>query len=112
MWVTNDKFMGLKLIPPGAHYIHFSEKGQDYGERFGFFQYFTEGKVVVKQWNKKHQCFEPLSESDEIAYSEGVRKYEFDSNLGAYSTQELQQWVCLTNFISNEVIDRLEPIAK
>ena len=54
VWITNDKFMGLKLIPPGAHFIHFSEKGNEYGERFGFFEYFEKGRVVVKSYDEEH----------------------------------------------------------
>ena len=104
--------MGLKLIPPGSHYIHFSQKGKDYGEKFGFFIHFSPSQVVVKKWNKEHECFESLPESEDIAYTEGVRKYEFDSNLGAYSQAEYQQWNCLSNFISKNVIEALEPVAK
>mmetsp|Transcript_43008 Transcript_43008/g.50441 ORF Transcript_43008/g.50441 Transcript_43008/m.50441 type:complete len:103 (+) Transcript_43008:251-559(+) len=68
--------------------------------------------VVVKKWNSKQGCFESLQESEEIAYAQGVRNYQFDGNLGAYSQKEYKQWVCLSNYISAETIDRLEPIAK
>lgn len=112
VWVTNSKFKGLKLIPPGPHYIHFSEKGQDYGEKFGFFLFFDKSQVIVKDWNKEQECFESLTESEEVAYSEGVKQYQFDANLGAYEQAEYRQWMCLSNFISKEVILKLEPIAK
>ena len=96
IWVTNEKFKGLKLIPPGPHYIHFSEKGQEYGEKFGFFIYFKKSLIVVKRWNAEFNCFESLQESEEVAYAEGVRTYQFDQNLGAYSQKDFKYWVGLT----------------
>jgi len=104
--------MGLKLIPPGTHYIHFTQKGKEFGEKFGFFSSFKESEIIVKRWNNEHECFESLPESEEFAYIEAVRKYEFDSNLGAYSQVEFRKWNCLSNHISTQVVDRLEPIAK
>ncbi|CAI2365948.1 unnamed protein product [Moneuplotes crassus] len=112
VWVTNDKFMGLKLVPPGGHYVHFSEKKSQIGEKFGFFHYFNKSEVVVKTWNNQHECFEGLPEGEELAYIEGVRNYAFDQNLGAYSQVEYSQWKCLSNYLTKEVISRLEPIAK
>ena len=97
IWITNDKFYGLKLIPPGAHYIHFSEKKNEYGEKFGFFHYFTNSMIVVKRWNTEYKWFESLQESEEIAYQEGVRTYQFDQNLAAYSQKDYKYWVRINN---------------
>ena len=89
-WETGNLFKGVKLIPPGAHYVYFSLKDEDYQNRMGFFIYVKpilrehEQDVIVRRWNQEEQVFEPLGESDSMAYAEGVRNMDFDKYLGAY----------------------------
>lgn len=97
-WQTGDLFKGLKLIPPGAHYIHYALPDEDYANKMGFFIHITERPtpdsqdVIVRQWNAKDQVFEKVSEADQMAYTEAVRNMDFDRNLGAYPMENHQQW--------------------
>ena len=36
-WTTGNQFMGVKLIPQGAHFIYFALKDEEYASRMGFF---------------------------------------------------------------------------
>jgi len=63
---------------------------------------------VVRRWNEEEQVFEKVA--DEASYSEGVRNMDFDKYLGPYPFDNLQQWQSLSNFITREVIDRLDSL--
>jgi hypothetical protein len=49
-----------------------------------------------------------LPEGEELAYAEGVRNMDFDKYLGAYPMDHHSQWVGLSNYVSREVIERLD----
>ena len=36
-WQTGPAFKGVKLIPPGAHFVYFALKDEAYASRMGFF---------------------------------------------------------------------------
>ena len=56
-WETGKLFKGVKLIPPGPHFVYYSLKDEDYQNRMGFFIYIKESNkpdhqdVIVKKWN-------------------------------------------------------------
>ena len=91
-WETGPLFKGVKLIPPGSHYVYFSLKDEDYQNRMGFFIHISvngedKQEVVVRRWNPEEQLFD--KEPDEAAYSEAVRNMDFDKYLGAYPVDNL-----------------------
>lgn len=103
-------FKGVKLIPPGAHYIYYSLKDEEYAARMGFFIYIAKKQdVVVRRWDEEKQEFIRLPESEEVSYAEGVRNMDFDKNLGAYPMENHSQWLGLSNLITKEVLETLEP---
>lgn len=105
-WETGKLFRGVKCIPPGAHYVYFSLKDEDYQNRMGFFIHITTEKgidhqqVIMRRWNQQEQLFECLPESEELAYAESARNMDFDKYLGIYPLENLSQWVGLSCFIS------------
>jgi A1 cistron-splicing factor AAR2 len=38
-WKIGKKFKGVKLIPEGAHYVHYSLKDEEYANKISFFIY-------------------------------------------------------------------------
>ena len=36
-WQTGPEFKGVKLIPPGAHYVYYALKDEEFAARMGFF---------------------------------------------------------------------------
>ena len=44
-WKIQDKFKGFKLIPKGAHFLHFSLPSENHLFKQGFFFYACEGQV-------------------------------------------------------------------
>ncbi|ETN70767.1 AAR2 protein [Necator americanus] len=59
-WTVGPKFMGLKMIPAGVHFVYCSVKG---APRIG--EDFDSEEIVVKKWDKQKEAF-----SDEIISDE------------------------------------------
>ena len=53
-WETGPLFQGLKVIPPGPHYVYFALKDEDYQNRMGFFIHIKGHDVVVRKWSNEH----------------------------------------------------------
>lgn len=53
VYQVGDKFLGLKMIPPGLHFIYYSAVSKEgcVAPRTGFFHYFSPQEIVVKKWD-------------------------------------------------------------
>ncbi len=48
-WKTGNKFKGVKLIPPGAHFVYYSLQSENYQFKLSFFINVTaKERVFVK----------------------------------------------------------------
>eukprot|EP01029_Cantina_marsupialis_P013677 TRINITY_DN302_c0_g2_i1.p1 TRINITY_DN302_c0_g2~~TRINITY_DN302_c0_g2_i1.p1 ORF type:complete len:454 (+),score=127.47 TRINITY_DN302_c0_g2_i1:63-1424(+) len=108
------KFKGIKLIPPGVHYVHYSScsnVGGDVGSRIGFFLHTKEGEVIVRKWNPSLEELETLSEEEELGFIHGVKNYDFDSFLGPYDESKKSEWDLMTLNMSDELLKRITPVS-
>lgn len=48
-----ENFRGLKMIPPGFHFVHYSAVNKDgsIAPRAGFFHYFKRQEILIKKWD-------------------------------------------------------------
>ncbi|KAI8097592.1 A1 cistron-splicing factor [Halteromyces radiatus] len=114
-WTIGPLFKGVKLIPPGLHFIYFSTTSKEgiQGIRTGFFKYFDTGEIVVREWNPK---IEDLYGESELDPSQ-VERYiinirDFDRNMGPYPLDPptyYQRWQHLTNHITPGLVKRILP---
>jgi len=79
------------------------------------FMFFAPGEVIVKKWNKEAETLEDLSGSDEkeeerARYALGVSRMEFDQYLAPYPLDTYKHWSLLSNYISQGVISKLQPL--
>ena len=124
-WQTGPRFSGVKLIPPGSHFVYFSLKDEMHASRMGFFinipkhQQLQEQMsdrerqeaVVVRVWDKQMQAFIRLPTEDaECSYQEGVLNMDFDTQLGVYPLQNHAQWVNQVDYVDCQVLDRIQPV--
>lgn len=80
---TADKFMGIKLIPPGVHFVYFSHvKHQNTSPRIGFFVCFHKSQVLCLKWNASEEDLEECSVEQSERLGDAFRKHELDSLLG------------------------------
>ncbi|KRX14328.1 Protein AAR2 -like protein [Trichinella nelsoni] len=109
-WSTGPKFKGIKMIPPGVHFIYVSSLGKhgDRAPRIGFFHNFAPKEVLVKKWDKEN---EDLADEDDVEQIERLRLNlkEMDQFLGPYPFENHKQWFSLSYLINESLISRLSP---
>lgn len=129
-WTTGDQFKGIKMIPPGFHYIRWRNStttdtisGKDadrvmdltqQGSNSGIiplmnsFLFIQPSQIVTHRWDSSIEDIIPLQEEESERYKAGVRRMEFDSYLGAFplDSDQLQSWKSLTQFISPQTINK------
>ncbi|KAF9359812.1 a1-alpha2 repression [Mortierella sp. AD094] len=134
-WNTGPRFKGIKIIPPGAHFVYYSlhntksaksntdESSQEAGTvevteggatggdvRIGFWHQFESGEVVVMKWNAYNEEMELEKDHEQIArYKAGIQ--EFDPFLGSYPLLPPEStypaWVKLANHIKKTTIESI-----
>ncbi|XVF81878.1 hypothetical protein PTKIN_Ptkin15bG0191100 [Pterospermum kingtungense] len=106
-------FKGIKMIPPGVHFVFYSSStrdGKEFSPIIGFFIDAGHSQVVVHMWDKQEERLLKVSEEEEERYSQAVRNLEFDKHLGPYDLNQYADWKRLSNYITKSTIERLEPI--
>lgn len=103
IWNTGEKFRGIKMIPPGIHYVFFtsvSETTDDTGPRTGFFHNFKTGEVLVKKWDKLKACIsqDNVTEEEIVGLKENMKL--LDSFLGPYPYDIHEKWLNLSSHLS------------
>ncbi|KAL8528930.1 hypothetical protein ACS0TY_006413 [Phlomoides rotata] len=113
MFSSGPNFKGLKMIPPGIHFIYYSSSNRD-GREFspivGFFINANPSQIIVRIWDQKEERLVRLSEEEEERYSNAVKRLEFDKQLGPYTLSQYGEWKNLSNYITKDTIEKLEPI--
>ncbi|KAF9401256.1 a1-alpha2 repression [Mortierella sp. AD011] len=134
-WNTGPRFRGIKIIPPGAHFVYYSlhntrsaksntdetakeagtvevtEGGPTGGDiRIGFWHQFESGEVVVMKWNAYNEEMELEKDQEQIArYKAGIQ--EFDPFLGSYPLLPPEStypaWIKLANHINRTTIESI-----
>ncbi|XP_062225142.1 uncharacterized protein LOC133923877 [Phragmites australis] len=110
---VGPKFKGIKMVPPGPHFVYYcssSRHGNEFAPTVGFFLTTQPSEVIVRKWDAQEERLIRLSEEEEIRYSESVRRFEFDDQLGSYNLDSFGDWKQLSSYLSHSVIERLEPI--
>lgn len=113
-WTVGPRFMGVKLVPPGLHYVYCSGSGEDIGVgRTGFFLFMKARDVAVFRWDPaSEELVRPENPEEEERYADGVRAFDFDANLGPYPLELATQWAELTRHASAGLVARIEPVGQ
>ncbi|TXG72597.1 hypothetical protein EZV62_001176 [Acer yangbiense] len=113
MFAVGPAFKGIKMIPPGVHFVFYSSSSRD-GKEFspiiGFFIDAGPSEVIVRKWDQQEERLVKVSEEEEVRYVQAVRSLEFDRQLGPYTLIQDGDWKRLSNYITKSTIERLEPI--
>eukprot|EP00928_Gymnodinium_smaydae_P048653 TRINITY_DN32551_c0_g1_i1.p1 TRINITY_DN32551_c0_g1~~TRINITY_DN32551_c0_g1_i1.p1 ORF type:complete len:431 (+),score=86.71 TRINITY_DN32551_c0_g1_i1:54-1295(+) len=112
-WTVGPRFMGVKLVPPGLHYVYCSPSGEEVGSfRTGFFLTMKPRDVAVFRWDPETEELAPLADQDEEArYADGVRSFDFDGHLGPYPLELSAQWEELTRYATDKLVRKIEPVS-
>ncbi|XP_042001524.1 protein AAR2 homolog [Salvia splendens] len=113
MFSVGPNFKGVKMIPPGTHFIYYSScnrEGSEFSPIIGFFINASSSEVIVRRWDQKEERLVKVLEEEEDRYSDAVKRLEFDMQLGPYALNQYGDWIHLSNFITKDTLERLEPI--
>uniref|UniRef100_A0A914MWC1 Protein AAR2 homolog n=1 Tax=Meloidogyne incognita TaxID=6306 RepID=A0A914MWC1_MELIC len=108
-WTVGRKFLGIKMIPPGIHFVYMSVPG---APKIAFFHNFVLKEIVLRKWDKKNEdLFNCVSDDVEL---ERVRSnlMTLDSHLGAYPFTDYQLWASFSSSITSKTLKRLSPTNK
>ncbi|XP_078050617.1 protein AAR2 homolog [Augochlora pura] len=111
-WNTADNFKGIKMIPPGFHYVHYSAVNE-FGElapKIGFLHTFKKSEFLVKQWDLKSEDLSTEAVPQETIQRLKDNLRDLDKYLGCYPYDTWKQWVDLTDHINPSLIERCSPI--
>ncbi|KAJ4823628.1 hypothetical protein Tsubulata_032163, partial [Turnera subulata] len=113
LFTVGPAFKGIKMIPPGPHFVYYSSSSRD-GKEFspitGFFINAGPSEVIVRRWDQLEERLVKVSEEEEERFSQAVKSLEFDRHLGPYNHSQYGDWKRLSNYVTKDVIERLEPI--
>lgn len=105
-WTVGPKFKGVKMIPPGVHFIYLSTYN---APRISFFHNFKPGEILLRKWNREDEDLdENIPEDSEIELLR-ANLVNLDSALGPYPYSTYQQWVSLSSYITPTCCIRLSP---
>lgn len=110
-WTTGHKFKGIKMIPPGYHYVYYNAVNShgDVAPRIGFFHNFQPQEIVVKVWNSDKEELEHKDITEEEIQRIKEDQQNLDSYLGSYPYDVLELWRKLTTHITDQVVSKLSP---
>ncbi|KYM94481.1 Uncharacterized protein C20orf4 like protein [Cyphomyrmex costatus] len=111
-WKVGQNFKGIKLIPPGIHFVHYSAANK-FGElapRVGFFHDFQKSEFLVKKWDNKKEGVSSESVPEESVQRLKDNIKELDRYLGPYPYEISKSWTKLTNNITASLMTRCSPL--
>ncbi|KAJ2384497.1 hypothetical protein GGI23_006916, partial [Coemansia sp. RSA 2559] len=119
-WETGPLFSGLKMIPPGMHYIHYSAKDSAHGAtsmRSGRFRAFEAQEVVVWRWDAATEQL--VEDSRETVERIRANLRDLDPRLGAYPVgiardgeplgTSYTRWTRISCYVSASTVARVLP---
>ncbi|XP_012259201.2 protein AAR2 homolog [Athalia rosae] len=111
-WNTGDKFKGVKMIPPGFHYIHYSAANgfDDLAPRVGFIHNFTKSEFLAMTWDAEKEDISTEAPSAETVNRLKQNLASLDQYLGPYPYDIWEQWKGLTTKVDAAVIERCTPV--
>lgn len=101
-WEVGEKFKGVKMIPPGVHFIFCQSVGKEgcTGPVIGFFRVFKPKEILVKEWDVNTEVFslKKFSEIDLERIKGDLHLYE--PCLAPFPYDSLKTWISLTNHVT------------
>ncbi|KAL8034403.1 hypothetical protein ABFX02_12G026100 [Erythranthe guttata] len=67
MFSSGPNFKGIKMIPPGIHFIYYSasnREGREFSPVVGFFVDASPSQVIVRKWDQEEEHLVKLSEEE------------------------------------------------
>lgn len=114
-WQVGPRFRGVKMIPPGLHFLHYSSVnspscGTEIGPKTGLFLTLKPREILLANWDAKEEDLDFSKNEDEISRIR-TSLQELDPYLGPYPYEVMRKWVSLTDRLTDEVATNLQPLS-
>ncbi|GAB1603269.1 protein AAR2 homolog [Argonauta hians] len=108
-WDVGPKFKGVKMIPPGVHFVYYSAKNKEgqVAPRTGFFHEFKPREIVLREWDPQTEDIKTEQNDPEVLERFLINKQELDQYLAPYPYENYKKWVSLTNHLSSDLLTSL-----
>ncbi|CAI9737919.1 Hypothetical predicted protein [Octopus vulgaris] len=108
-WDVGPKFKGVKMIPPGVHFIYYSAKNKEgqVAPRTGFFHEFKQREIILRKWDPLNEDIKAEEANPDVMESYEINKQELDQYLAPYPYDNYKKWVSLTNHITSDLLTSL-----
>lgn len=110
-WIVGPRFRGVKMVPPGVHFVHCSAArtagGTETGPRAGLFLCLRPRQVRALRWEPGSEELREAAPGEEEALGRDLR--EMDAFLGPYPYETLKKWISLSSFVGEAAVERLQP---
>lgn len=116
-WVVGPRFKGVKMIPPGLHFLHYcsinsSPCGGEIGPKTGLFLNLKPRQIILANWDPKEEDLDfKASQNEEEVSRIRANLKDLDPFLGPYPYEVMRKWVSLTDRLSEEVANNLQPLS-
>ncbi|CAN9515531.1 unnamed protein product [Ophioblennius macclurei] len=116
-WKVGPRFRGVKMIPPGLHFLHYASVnsptcGSEIGPKMGLFLTLKPRDVILANWDAKEEDLDfSASENEEEVSRIRDSLQELDPFLGPYPYEVMRKWVSLSDRISEDLAKNLQPLS-
>nr|XP_018915614.1 PREDICTED: protein AAR2 homolog [Bemisia tabaci] len=110
-WETGEKFKGVKMIPPGIHFIFYSARNShgDVAPRRGFIHHFKKSEILGIKWDSSLEdiSYDNLSSEEMQRFRDNLMY--LDQFLGPYPFDVWDKWKRLTMHLNENLVNKLMP---
>jgi len=115
VFLVGPRFRGLKMVPPGPHFISTRPAGAEAGFApvTGEFLWVEPRSTHVRVWDAAEEHLKgPADPDDEPRLAQAARSPAFDASLAPYDLRGAGRWRALSGHITRETLDRVSPIGR
>uniref|UniRef100_A0A6P4E3Z3 Protein AAR2 homolog n=1 Tax=Drosophila rhopaloa TaxID=1041015 RepID=A0A6P4E3Z3_DRORH len=112
-YTIGPDFRGVKMIPPGVHYVWCSSRGPygDAAPRVGFVHFFHPNEIVVREWDHELEELRPRRIAEPEVERDRIRKNlaQLERVLAPYDYRYVVPWKELTGSVTEPCVQRCRP---
>lgn len=112
-YVIGDDFRGVKMIPPGLHYVWTASTGPygDCAPRVGFAHVFKSREILVREWDNESEELRKRQSPQAVDEIEKIRQHlkNLDRFLAPYDLRSSRNWYRLVSLVSAKTVERCQP---
>ena len=114
-WTTGEDFEGIKMIPPGVHFVHYNsvcKQGGGVSPKTGFFHNFVKQEIVAYKWDPNNEMLVQKNLGVEEVNNVKLNLQNMDRSLAAYPYDMYRKWVSMSSSITPNLVCKLSPLSK